>query len=121
MTVGELARLFNDHFGIGAKLRVIAMHGYTRSMVWPDTGLQWVPSSPNIPTWQTTFPYMCTGLIDNSGVNGGVGTTKPFFYAGGPGLDGNALAERLNALDLPGVYFRSAAWSPHPGFGTAKN
>ncbi len=120
MTVGELARLFNDHFGIGAKLRVIAMHGYTRSMVWPDTGLQWVPSSPNIPTWQTTFPYLCTGLIDSSGVNGGVGTTKPFFYAGGPGLDGNALAERLNALDLPGVYFRSAAWSPTSGFWNGK-
>ncbi len=85
MTVGELARLFNDHFGIGVKLRVISMRDYTRTMVWPDTGLQWVPSSPNIPTWQTTFPYLCTGLIDSSGVNGGVGTTKPFFYAGGPG------------------------------------
>jgi uncharacterized protein YbbC (DUF1343 family) len=120
MTVGELARLFNDHFGIGAKLRVIAMHGYTRSMIWPDTGLQWVTSSPNIPTWQTTFPYLCTGLIDSSGVNGGVGTTKPFFYAGGPGVDGNALAERLNALDLGGVYFRSAAWSPISGFWQGK-
>ena len=120
MTVGELARLFNDHFGIGAKLRVVAMHGYTRTMVWPDTGLQWVPSSPNIPTWQTTFPYLCTGLIDSSGVNGGVGTTKPFFYAGGPGLDGNALASRLNVLDLPGVYFRSAAWSPMSGFWNGK-
>ena len=120
MTVGELARLFNDHFGIGAKLRVIPMRNYTRAMVWPDTGLQWVPSSPNIPTWQTTFPYLCTGLIDSSGVNGGVGTTKPFFYAGGPGLDGNALAERLNALDLPGVYFRTAAWSPTSGFWNGK-
>ncbi len=120
MTVGELARLFNEHFDIGCKLRVVAMRGYTRAMVWPDTGLQWVPSSPNIPTWQTTFPYLCTGLIDSSGVNGGVGTTRPFFYAGGPGLDGNALAERLNALDLPGVYFRSAAWSPTSGFWNGK-
>ena len=120
MTVGELARIFNDHFGIGAKLRVIAMQRYTREMIWPDTGLQWVPSSPNIPTWQTTFPYLCTGLIDGAGVNGGVGTTRPFFYAGGPGLDGNALAERLNALDLPGVYFRSAAWSPTSGFWSGK-
>jgi uncharacterized protein YbbC (DUF1343 family) len=120
MTVGELARMFNDHFGIGAKLRVIAMRGYTRSMIWPDTGLQWVPSSPNIPTWQTAFPYLCTGLIDSAGVNSGVGTTRPFFYAGGPDLDGNALAEHLNALDLPGVYFRSAAWSPTSGFWSGK-
>ncbi|HUA08464.1 MAG TPA: DUF1343 domain-containing protein [Candidatus Acidoferrales bacterium] len=116
MTIGELARLFNEHFGIGAKLRVVAMRGYTREMIWPDTGLQWVQSSPNIPTWQTTFPYLCTGLIDNAGVNGGVGTTNPFFYAGGYDLDAGALAARLNALDLPGVYFRTASWSPIAGF-----
>jgi len=120
MTVGELAHLFNEHFGIGAKLRVIAMRGYTRSMIWPDTGLQWVQSSPNIPTWETTFPYICTGLIDSSGVNSGVGTTKPFFFAGGFELDGDELAGRLNALDLPGVYFRPAAWSPVAGFWTGK-
>jgi uncharacterized protein YbbC (DUF1343 family) len=115
MTVGELAQLYNEHFNIGAKLRVIAMQQYRRTMIWPDTGLQWVPSSPNIPTWQTTFPYLCTGLIDNAGVNGGVGTTKPFFYAGGPELDGDALANHLNARNLPGVYFRSASWSPIAG------
>jgi uncharacterized protein YbbC (DUF1343 family) len=116
MTVGELAHLFNEHFGIGAKLRVIAMRDYKRSMIWPDTGLQWVQSSPNIPTWQTTFPYLCTGLIDSAGINGGVGTTKPFFYAGGAGLDGIALGDRLNARDLPGVWFRPASWSPIAGF-----
>ncbi|MGA7571717.1 MAG: DUF1343 domain-containing protein [Candidatus Aquilonibacter sp.] len=116
MTVGELAQLFNEHFNIGAKLRVIAMQQYRRAMIWPDTGLQWVPSSPNIPTWQTTFPYLCTGLIDNAGVNGGVGTTKPFFYAGGPELNADALANHLNARNLAGVYFRSASWSPIAGF-----
>jgi uncharacterized protein YbbC (DUF1343 family) len=116
MTIGELARLFNAHFGIGAKLRVIPMRGYTREMIWPDTGLQWIQSSPMIPTWQTAFPYLCTGLIDNAGVNGGVGTSKPFFYAGMAGIDAEALATRLNARNLPGVYFRPAAWSPFAGF-----
>ena len=120
MTVGELARLFNERFGIGAKLRVIPMRGYTRAMIWPDTGLQWVPSSPNIPTWQTTFPYLATGLIDNAGVNGGVGTTKPFFYAGGDAIDPDKLADRLNARNLPGVYFRPASWSPIAGFWAGK-
>jgi len=120
MTVGELARLFNDRFGIGAKLRVIAMRGYERSMVWPDTGLHWVQSSPNIPTWETTFPYLCTGLIDNANVNNGVGTTRPFFYAGGYGLDGAALAQRLNARDIPGVHFIPSAWSPIAGFWRGK-
>ncbi|HEY8309414.1 MAG TPA: DUF1343 domain-containing protein, partial [Gemmatimonadaceae bacterium] len=116
MTIGELAKLFNAHFGIGANLRVIPMRGYTRSMIWPDTGLEWVQSSPNIPDWQTTFVYVSTGLIDNAGVNNGTGYTKPFFYAGALGLDAAALAARLNGRSLPGVYFRPASWSPIAGF-----
>ncbi|MEO9171181.1 MAG: DUF1343 domain-containing protein [Candidatus Baltobacteraceae bacterium] len=116
MTVGELARLFNDRFGIGAKLRVIPMRGYERSMIWPETHLQWVQSSPNIPDWQTTFVYVCTGLIDNAGINNGTGFTKPFFYAGALGIDASALANRLNSHALPGVYFRAASWSPIAGF-----
>lgn len=116
MTVGELAKLFNDRFGIGAKLRVIPMRGYDRTMIWPATRLEWVQSSPNIPEWQTTFVYVCTGLIDNAGVNNGTGFTKPFFYAGAIGVDPTALADRLNARALPGVYFRPASWSPIAGF-----
>jgi len=121
MTVGELAKMFNDAFGIHADLHVVAMEGYTRSMLWPDTGLQWVQSSPNIPEWSTTIFYPCTGLIDSSGVNGGIGTTKPFKYAGGPNVDAYALANRLNALGLPGVYSRAAYWSPTSGFWTGKD
>jgi len=120
MTVGELAKLFNDHFGIGALLTVVPMKNYDRSMIWPQTGLQWVQSSPNIPTWQTTFPYLCTGLIDNAGINNGVGTANPFFYAGGYELDAAALAQRLNGRNLPGVYFREASWSPTSGFWAGK-
>jgi uncharacterized protein YbbC (DUF1343 family) len=115
MTVGELAKLFNEHFGIRAKLHIVPMERYTRSMIWPDTGLQWVQSSPNIPQWQTTFVYLCTGLIDDAGINNGVGYPKPFFYAGGVDVDGSALARRLNERDIPGVYFRPAAWSPLTG------
>jgi uncharacterized protein YbbC (DUF1343 family) len=116
MTVGELAKLFNERFGIGARLRVVPMEGWERTMIWSDTNLQWVQSSPNIPDWQTTFVYLCTGLIDNAGVNNGTGFTKPFFYAGTLGLDGDALANHLNARNLPGVFFRPAAWSPIAGF-----
>lgn len=116
MTVGELARLFNEHFGIGAKLRVIAMRGWERSMIWPDTGLQWVQTSPNVPLWQTTFVLLCTGLIDNAGLNNGVGSGTPFFYAGMVGIDGRQLAGALNALRMPGISFRPAAWTPSAGF-----
>jgi uncharacterized protein YbbC (DUF1343 family) len=116
MTIGELAGLFNDRFGIGAKLHVVKMRAWQRSMIWPDTGLQWVQTSPNVPTWQTAFVLLCTGLIDNAGVNNGTGFTKPFFYAGGVGIDGARLAAHLNARDLPGLWFRPAAWSPIAGF-----
>jgi len=116
MTVGELARLFNDHFGIGSRLHVISMRGYKHDMLWPDTGLQWVQTSPNIPEWDTAIVYPGTGLIDNAGINNGTGYTKPFKYAGAPGLDGQRLADALNARNIPGVYFRPAYWTPMSGF-----
>jgi uncharacterized protein YbbC (DUF1343 family) len=116
MTVGELARLFNDRFGIGSQLHVVPMRGWRRSMLWPDTGLHWVRTSPNVPQWQTTFVLLCTGLIDNAGINNGVGTDTPFFLAGTLGLDGNALADAMNAHRLPGVSFEAARWSPTAGF-----
>jgi uncharacterized protein YbbC (DUF1343 family) len=116
MTIGELARMYDAHFGIGAKLRVVPMRGWRRSMIWPDTGLQWVQTSPYVPEWRTAFVLLCTGLIDDAGINNGTGFTKPFFYAGMIGIDGEQLAAHLNARDLPGVWFRPAAWSPVAGF-----
>ncbi len=120
MTVGELARLFNNQFGIGANLRVIKMQGWRRSMLWPDTGLQWVQTSPNIPEWSTAEVYPCTGLTDGIGLNGGIGTTKPFKYIGGQDVDAYGLASELNARNIPGVYFRPAYWSPLFGPLTGK-
>lgn len=116
MTVGELAVMFNDYFGIGAKLRVVRMNGWRRSMIWPDTGLQWVQTSPNIPEWQTTIAYPGTGLLDSVGINNGSGFTKPFLLAGTAGIDGTKLAARLNVRNLPGVWFRPTSWSPLTGF-----
>jgi uncharacterized protein YbbC (DUF1343 family) len=120
MTVGELARLFNEHFSIDCSLRVIPMRGYTRAMLWPDTGLQWVQTSPNIPEWDTTLVYPATGLIDGAGINNGTGYTKPFKYAGAYKLDGARLAAYLNDRPIPGVYFRAAAWTPIAGFWAGK-
>jgi uncharacterized protein YbbC (DUF1343 family) len=120
MTVGELAKLYNDHFSIDCDLRVIPMRGYTRQMLWPDTGLAWVQTSPNIPEWDTTLVYPATGLIDSAGVNNGTGYTKPFKYAGAYHLDGAKLAAILNDRPIPGVYFRAAAWTPMSGFWAGK-
>ncbi len=115
MTMGELAQLFNVHFGIGAKLRVIPMEYWERCMTWPQTGLHWIRTSPNIPTWQTPFVYLCTGLTDDMGLNNGVGTPAPFFYAGTPHLDAEAFCARMKARGLPGISFEPTIWSPGRG------
>ena len=120
MTVGELATLYNERFGIGARLRVVRMNGWRRSAIWPDTGLQWIATSPNVPDWRTAFVYVGTGLIDNAGINNGSGYTKPFFLAGAPGIDGRPLAARLNGRSLHGVWFQPTAWTPYVGFWKGK-
>jgi uncharacterized protein YbbC (DUF1343 family) len=116
MTVGELARLFNEAFHIGAQLKVIPMEGWQRDMVWDQTGLRWTPTSPNIPYARTTLVYLATGLIDEAGINNGVGSDKPFERAGAFGLDGAAYARALNARHIPGVHFTPTVWTPRAGF-----
>ena len=120
MTVGELARMFNLHFGIGAKLRVIPMQGWSREMVWADTGLNWIPTSPNIPYALTTLVYLATGLVDEAGVNNGIHTARPFEYAGGWQYDAEAYASSLNARAIPGVRFEPQNWAPRGGFWAGK-
>lgn len=120
MTIGELAKLFNERFGIECDLRVVPMQDYTREMFWPATGLAWVQTSPNIPEWDTTLVYPATGLIDSAGINNGTGYTKPFKYAGGYRIDGLRLADYLNDRPIPGVHFRAASWMPLSGFWSGK-
>ena len=115
MTVGELARLFNEEFGIGARLVVIPMSGWTRSMQQEDTGLPWVMTSPNIPTPAAALVYSGTGLFGGSNVSEGIGTTRPFELVGAPWLDGRTLSDRMNAYKLPGVYFRPVYFTPQWG------
>jgi len=116
MTVGELARLINDHFGVGCRLRVVPMQGWSREMLWADTGLTWIPTSPNMPFARTTLVYLATGLVDEGGVNNGVGTDRPFEYAGGFGFDAAAFRDALAARAIPGVEFEPAEWVPVRGF-----
>jgi uncharacterized protein YbbC (DUF1343 family) len=112
MTVGELALLFNKEFGIGADVTVVKMKGWKRSMYYDDTGLQWVLPSPNMPTLDTAMVYPGAALIEGTNVSEGRGTTKPFELIGAPFIDSMKLAEKLNALNLPGVIFRSASFTP---------
>jgi len=120
LTIGELAQLFNVHFAIGAKLRVVALRGWSRAMLWSDTQLRWTPTSPNVPYAFTPLVYLATGLIDEAGVNNGVGTDRPFEYAGGYGFDAVALARALTARDIPGARFEPLDWVPQRGFWAGK-
>ena len=112
MTAGELAKLFNDEFNIGADLTVIKMKGWKRQMFFEDTGLPFVLPSPNMPTPDTSIVYPGTGLIEGTNMSEGRGTTKPFELIGAPYMKSTELAEKLNGLKLPGVRFRAASFNP---------
>lgn len=107
MTTGELALMFNKELNIGVDLTVVKMESWQRHMLWNDTGLQWVLTSPHIPTPEAALCYPGTGLLGEiKNLSEGVGYTKPFEIIGAPWIDGEALAEELNKNQLPGVYFR---------------
>jgi uncharacterized protein YbbC (DUF1343 family) len=112
MTIGELARLFNDRFGIGADLEVITMEGWRREMYWDDTGLPWVMPSPNIPTLDSAVVFPGTVHIEGTNASEGRGTTRPFELVGAPWVRAEAFAGSLNARGLPGVYFRPVVFEP---------
>jgi uncharacterized protein YbbC (DUF1343 family) len=112
MTLGELARLFNDQFGIGADLEVVAMEHWRRTMYHDDTGLPWVLPSPNMPTVDTAVVYPGTVLFEGTNVSEGRGTTRPFELVGAPWSVAERLAGAMNHLDLPGVRFRPTVFEP---------
>jgi uncharacterized protein YbbC (DUF1343 family) len=112
MTIGELARMFNEHFGIGAKLEVVWMEGWTRAQYYDETGLPWVLPSPNIPTFETCIVYPGTVLFEGTNVSEGRGTGLPFELIGGPWIKPEPFAAGLNRRGLPGVHFRPALFEP---------
>lgn len=121
MTIGEIARLFNDHFGIGATLEVIAMNGWERRMLWNDTGLPWVPPSPNLKTPEAAVVYTWIGWIETTNLSVGRGTKTPFFLYGAPFIDGKRWAAALKKELPAGVTAAPATFTPtdklHRHFG----
>jgi uncharacterized protein YbbC (DUF1343 family) len=112
MTIGEIARLFNEHFGIGADLEVSTMAGWQRQMYNDDTGVPWVMPSPNLPTLDGALVYPGTVLFEGTNVSEGRGTTRPFELLGAPGIVAEPFADRMNRLGLPGVFFRPTVFEP---------
>ncbi len=112
LTIGEAARLFNDHFGINAAVDVVPMDGWTRSMYYDETGLPWVLPSPNIPTLDSAIVYPGGVLFEGTPLSEGRGTTRPFEIIGAPWIDGERFAEAMNRRGLPGVHFRPVFFEP---------
>jgi uncharacterized protein YbbC (DUF1343 family) len=112
LTIGELARVFNSRFGIGCDLKVIAMAGWKRSMLFGDTGLPWVAPSPNLPTPVAALVYPGQVLWEGTNVSEGRGTTQPFELCGAPFLDTDRLAADLAEPPIAGAVLRPAVFEP---------
>ena len=123
LTCGELAMLLNGEGMIGkpCNLHVVAMGGWKRDMVYEDTGLQWIPSSPHIPQAETAFFYPASGIVGDFGyLSIGVGYTIPFQMFAAEWIDAEQFADSLNALKLPGVIFRPIHVKPFYSVGQGK-
>lgn len=113
MTAGELARLFNARFlPRPADLTVVAMEGWRRGDWFESTGLPWVLPSPNLPSVDAAVVYPGQVMLEGTNLSEGRGTTRPFELCGAPWVDGHVLARDLNTLELPGVRFREAWFTP---------
>jgi len=112
MTLGELARLFNDERKIGANLTVVNAENWRRDDWFDQTGLAWINPSPNMRNLNQATLYPGIGAIEYSNVSVGRGTDQPFEQIGAPWIDGRALAAALNARGLAGVRFYPIAFTP---------
>ena len=112
MTIGELARLFNEERKIGAKLTVVEMRHWSREAWWDETALMWVNPSPNMRNLTQATMYPGIGAVEYANLSVGRGTDAPFERIGAPWIDGVALAEALNARNLPGIRFYPIVFTP---------
>ena len=112
MTLGELARMFNEHFEIGCDLEVVKMEGWNRTDWMDETDAPWVMPSPNMPTLDSATVFPGTVHFEGTQLSEGRGTTRPFELIGSPYIDPEEYSRTLNQLTLPGVFFRSCIFRP---------
>jgi len=125
MTVGELALFLNGEKllkdGIQCRVKVIRMTGWNRDMIWEDTKLPWVPSSPHIPHAVSAYFYPATGIFGELYTASiGVGYTLPFQLFASEWFDADSLSDNLNALNLPGIIFRPIHYKPYYSVSSGK-
>jgi uncharacterized protein YbbC (DUF1343 family) len=112
MTMGELAKLFNEENKIGTNLTVVELRNWERDDWFDETGLPWINPSPNMRNLLQATLYPGVGAIEYSNVSVGRGTDTPFEHVGAPWIDGVQLADALNARNVPGVRFYPVRFTP---------
>lgn len=113
LTAGEAARMLVRRDRLSLDLEVLPCEGWTRGMTWPDTGLPFIPPSPNIPDWETALVYPGMCLLEGTNLSEGRGTPLPFRVFGAPWIrDPRRLSDALNRLELPGTLFRPLWFTP---------
>jgi uncharacterized protein YbbC (DUF1343 family) len=112
LTIGEIALLFNSHYQIGCNLEVIPMKGWHRTMYYQDTGLAWVPPSPNLPTPVSAMVYPGQVLLEGTNISEGRGTSQPFELFGAPYLDSDKPPVALPMDTFAGIVLRPTVFEP---------
>lgn len=112
MTVGELARYFNEEYRFNAQLLVIEMNNWKRDMWFDETEIPWVPPSPNAPSLEMALVYPGTCFFEGTNVSEGRGTAKPFEWVGAPWIDAYEWKKQLDTYELTGVLFREVVFTP---------
>lgn len=112
LTIGEYARWVKDHLKLDLELHIVPLSGWTRDMSYLDTGLCFVPPSPNCATLHAAQVYTGTCIFEGTNLSEGRGTVLPFEQIGAPFVDAVTLERRMNARKIPGVMFRRAYFTP---------
>jgi len=125
LTVGELARMIKGESWLSGletlDLRVVKMEGWQREMQWPDTGLEWIATSPNIPDFETSLVYPGMCFFEGTAMSEGRGTLQPFKQVGAPWANGEEIAADLNSRGIPGVDFHPIIFTPQSISGMSSN
>jgi len=112
LTIGELATIFDRVFRIDSDLDIVTMRGWTRNMMWHDTGLRWIMPSPNMPVFETSCVYPGQVIWEGTNVSEGRGTCRPFEIFGAPFLDTNLIRQRLLEQAMEGCCLQDMMFRP---------
>jgi uncharacterized protein YbbC (DUF1343 family) len=124
MTIAELSTMTNDEGwlknGVKVQLDIVPMAGWKRDMWFDETGLKWIPPSPNMPTLNTAIVYPGLCLIEGTNISEGRGTGSPFLLIGAPWADADRIIGQLRTHGLSGLAFGALQYTPHeiPNFAS---